>query len=57
MKTIAEKTFAVRFKVAGQIDSDELILKSPNRREARKYCTEWASFISDVKIHTLREVQ
>ena len=52
-----DKTFAVRFKVAGQIDSDELILKSPNRREARKYCTEWASFISDVKIHTFREVQ
>ena len=28
---LTEKTFAVRFKVAGQIDSDELILKSPNR--------------------------
>ena len=56
MKTIAEKTFAVRFKVAGHIDNDELMLKSPNRREARKYCTEWASFIQGVKIHTLREV-
>ena len=56
MKTIAEKTFAVRFKVAGQIDSDELMLKSSNRKDAHKYCTEWASFIQGVKIHTLREV-
>jgi|TARA_B100000959_G_C14555746_1_gene449537 hypothetical protein len=56
MKTIAEKIFAVRFKVAGHIDNDELMLKSPNIKEARKYCTEWASFTSGVKIHTLREV-
>jgi len=53
---LTEKTFAVRFKVAGQIDNDELMLKSPNIKEARKYCTDWASFTQGVKIHTLREV-
>jgi len=56
MKIIAEKTFAVRFKVAGYIDNDELVLKSPSIKEARKYCKEWASFTPDVRIHTLREV-
>ena len=56
MKTVEEKTFAVRFMVAGTLDRDELILKSPNIKEARKYCTDWASFTQGVKIHTLREI-
>ena len=58
MKTVEEKTFAVRFMVAGTLDRDELILKSPNIKEARKYCTDWASFNFNqgVKIHTLREI-
>lgn len=50
------KTFAVRFKVAGTIDRDELLFKSPSRKEARKFCTEWVSVRLGVNIHTLREV-
>ena len=51
-----DKKFAIKFKVGGNVQHDEMILHAPSIEEARKYCIEWASFAIGTKVWKIREV-
>jgi len=55
--SIPDKRFAVTFKVGHTIDYEEMILHSSSKYEARKYCDEWASFITGTKVWKIREIK
>lgn len=52
-----DKKFAVKFIVGGDVQHEEMILHSPSKSEARKYCIEWATFAIGTKVWKIREVK
>ena len=52
-----DKKFAIKFEVGGKVQHEEMILHSPSKYEARKYCIEWATFAIGTKVWKIREVK